>query len=539
MAPENEIDIEKLLTPDILKGDAELRSLLEEYKDLDREMRRRKALSDPLYLGREVLGYKDLQEYGPYAHIRSMLLREGDFSKPFNLICVPRDCLKTTYGTITHCIWLIVNNPNIRILIDNAIMDNARKMLHEIKSHLAENSRFIELFGNYKGPIWREDEITVHPRTVTCKEMTIEITSPNNTKTSKHYDYIKADDLVVRENISTPDAKEKIYKHFMDLLDLLDHPHGLIDVIGTRWDFGDLYSHILDPERPHLSDFNIYIMPCENVETGELYFPWKLNRETINFLKRNKSSLEFSAQYMNNPISSNDAKFTEAMFKDNKYAAAPDNKRRYFLVDPAATKNKKSDYSTGIILDVDQDNKWYLRDAWRDKLLPGELEMRCFKTMREWRPDESWIESVGFQAYVRKGLYRLMKENNNYFFVGELEPKGRNKDDRILGLEPKFRNTEILFPAAGIKYITTEGRQIDVIYSIIDEFLKFPRSSKRDLMDIMAYGLDVCKPPQKAKPIKQEYMGTDNLTRREFEYRKRRLSEKKRVLAGLDFDDYE
>jgi len=56
------------------------------------------------------------------------------------------------------------------------------------------------------------------------------------------YDLIIADDLVSEKNIKTGYAKESIYKYFKDLLDLLDHPNGVIEVVGTRWDFGDLYS---------------------------------------------------------------------------------------------------------------------------------------------------------------------------------------------------------------------------------------------------------------------------------------------------------
>ena len=515
--PEGLKEFEGRITPALLRGNAKLRRVYEEYAECEKELARRRCFEDPLYLGREVLGYKDLcSEYEEYQDIVSRMKREGGMGRPFNLFLIPRDCLKTTLITITHTVWLLIKCPNARILITNAVLDNAKKMLHEIKMHLSSNSRFIALFGNLKGPVWREDEITISTRTINAKEMTIEIGSPGNTKTSKHYDYIKADDLVTRENIKSPESKEEIYKYFQDLLDLLDHPDGLIDVVGTRWDYGDLYSMILDPDRPHLEDFNVYLRGAVD-DAGRLIFPWKLNEKTLAMLKRNKTALEFSAQYMNDPVPSADATFKESYFR-NKYRPEelPKNFRRYFLIDPASSKNKRTDFSAGVVIDVDDSHRWFVRAIFRDRLLPGALEKRIFKWMKQWRPDQCAVETVAFQAYVKKELFRRMQEANEYYAIIELEPHGRNKDDRIRALEPKFTNGEILFPADGIKYTTEEGKEQDMVYMLMDELLKFPNSTKRDMGDVLAYGLDVCRGPKKEVKRDEEYKGNSALERFEF-----------------------
>jgi len=520
--PEGLEEAEGVLTPELLRANGHLRRAYEEYLECQKELARRECLRSPLYLAREVLGYKDmLDEHEPYQDIVGMMLRHDEVGKPFNLFLIPRDCLKTTLITITHSIWLLINCPNIRILITNAVLDNAKKMMHEIKMHISSNPKFIELFGNLKGGVWREDEITISTRTINAKEMTIEIGSPGNTKTSKHYDYIKADDLVTRENIKSPESKEEIYKYFQDLLDLLDHPGGFIDVVGTRWDYGDLYSFILDPERPHTEDFEVYLKGAMN-EQGDYVFPWKLNKKTLDMLKRNKSALEFSAQYMNDPVPSSDATFKEDYFK-RKYRPEelPKLYRRYFLVDPAASKNKRTDFSTGVVLDVSEKNEWFIRDMFRDRLLPGALEKKIFKFSKQWKPDQVAIETVAFQLYIKKSLYKTMKENNEYFNVAELEPHGRNKDDRIRALEPKFANGEVFFPADGIKYITQEGKEQDMVFALKDELIKFPNSTKRDLGDVVAYGLDICRSPRKAVEKEEQFHGTGTLQYLEFKERQR------------------
>ena len=165
-------------TDDELIDNPELREQIEAFIEIGREEKRRRCMTDLLFLGREILGYKDLtDETEAYKHVELMLDRKGAYARPFNLILIPRDTLKTTLISITKNIQRIIRDGNVRILITNAVMDNARKMLHEIKAHLSENPKFIDLFGNMKGKIWREDEITVSTRTVSCKEMTVEISS--------------------------------------------------------------------------------------------------------------------------------------------------------------------------------------------------------------------------------------------------------------------------------------------------------------------------------------------------------------------------
>lgn len=491
-----------------------------QLSEIEREVKRRMCYADPLFLGREILGYKDLKEYKPYVEMRGLLTRDktNGYNKPFNLILVPRSTLKTTYCTITMCIWEIIRNPDIRILITSAVMKNARDMLSDIKKQISENPKFVELFGNLKGDCWKTDEITVVGRKMIRKEHTIEIGSPDNTKTSKHYDIIKADDLVTATNITTPESKEKLYRYFQALLSLLEHPDGRIDVIGTRWDWSDLYSMLLDPENGHLEDFNVYILPAVN-EDGSLNFEWKLNHEEIAKLKRQMSTFEFSAQYQLNPISPETQKFREEYF-DSPYGNEhlPQKFNRYFLVDPAATKNKKSDFSTGIIIDVDENNVWYLRDGWRDRLLPSELEKRMFKTMEQWNPDLTGVEVVGFQAYVKSNLMKMMKEKNKFFNVIPLEPNNRSKDDRIMALQPRFEIGAIRFPKRELRrvYINSDGREVDFWYNLKDELLKFPNSSKRDCMDILAYGTDICRPPAKEKKLRNNFDEIkDELSRKE------------------------
>jgi len=531
----NVIDTESPEIRKYLMSLPEGKRMLQDLAEIQKEEARRRCKKDLLYLGHEVLGYKDLtagdfdesrNTTHPYRHIEVMLDRFDEFKKPFNLFLIPRDCLKTTLITITKTIQRIIRNGDVRILLTNAVRDNAIKMLSEIKGHLTDNQKFVRLFGNMKGQIWREDEITVSTRIRNSKELTVEVGSPGTTKTSRHYDFIVADDLVTRDNITSSEAKENLYKYFQDLLDLLDHPHGVIDVVGTRWDFGDLYSTLMDPENKHIPDFNFFVKGAYDTN-GKLEFPWKLDERRLEMMKRNKSALEFSAQYLNDPVPSEDATFKEEMFKNTfDWTELSDKKvNKFLLCDPSSTKKGYSSYSTIMDIWVDENDDWYITDIIQDKFEPEQLERKFFKKMTSDKYTKQCIEVVGFMGYVKSGIENIMKSKRIYRTITPLKPATRTKEDRILALEPRYKLGKIKYPKQGIHYINQQGKKRDMVFATIQEFIKFPSSKTKDIMDVQAYGCDICYPPNKNKPEPILYDGNDALKRKEIRAREKEKRE--------------
>jgi predicted phage terminase large subunit-like protein len=459
----------------------EVRAKLRELAKINRKMKARRGREDAVFFGREILGHKDL-DHDVYYEIDSVLESKN---KRFKLVMIPRTCLKTTFCTETKAAQILVRDPDKRILITNAVLDNAEKMLGAIKYNLSENPGFVECYGSMRGSIWRDNEITVRGAKKRRKEMNIEIGSPERTKTSKHYDLIIADDLVTRENIKTAESKYGLYKYFMDLFDLLEHPGGEIWLIGTSWDFGDLYSLIQDPERKHLDDFEFFIRGAVDKDNNP-NFPWKLPLSELEVLKRQKDTLEYSAQYLLKPVASENATFKEDYFK--YYDVLPEGTyHKFMFVDPAATATKRSDYSAMIVVAVNAEDDWYILDIVRDRLVPSVLERRILKLANKHEPRIIGIEAFGFQTYVEKNLRDLMLKNpKGLFSVRPMSHSGKSKEDRIRRLEPRFRAGKIYMPKIML-YNNTDGKEMDMVFQLKDELLKFPRAEKDDLSDCLAY----------------------------------------------------
>lgn len=201
------------------------------------------ALRKSLYLLCKVgLRYKDVT-HGTHDGIIQALEAKTTDRK---LICVPRGCLKSSIACIGFPIWLLINNPNLRILIDSELYTNSKTFLREIRSHL-EHPRMALLFGEFKGNPWSESEITIRQRTVMKKEASVTVGGVGTTKVGQHYDCIIMDDMNSPKNTSTPEQAEKVISHYRYNISILD-PGGTLVLIGTRYAANDLIGHVISNE---------------------------------------------------------------------------------------------------------------------------------------------------------------------------------------------------------------------------------------------------------------------------------------------------
>lgn len=162
------------------------------------------------------------------------------------LLVIPRGCFKSSMASISLPIWLLINDPNRRILIDSELYTNSSRFIREIRGHL-ESRHMVDMFGRFVGPTWSESEIIIAQRTKVYKEASITASGIGAQKTSQHYDFIIADDLSSIDNSMTEDQREKVYDHYRLYISLLE-PGGTIVVIGTRFSHGDIIQFILDNE---------------------------------------------------------------------------------------------------------------------------------------------------------------------------------------------------------------------------------------------------------------------------------------------------
>jgi hypothetical protein len=201
-----------------------------------------KAYADSLWhTTTDLLGFKDLTK-----HTHLPIIEALEDNTPRKLICVPRGTFKSSIASVAYPIWLLIKNPNLRILIDSEVYTNSKNYLRQIKNFINSES-FRYYFGDWTTNVWNEGEIVIAPRTKNLKDPSILVGGIGTTKVGVHVDVIIADDYNSAANSETPDQRKKVIDHYQMNQSILE-PDGTYVVIGTRYSEGDLIGWIIENE---------------------------------------------------------------------------------------------------------------------------------------------------------------------------------------------------------------------------------------------------------------------------------------------------
>lgn len=163
------------------------------------------------------------------------------------LIVMPRGTFKSSVGVVSYCVWLLINNANIRILIDSEKYENSKNFIGEIKAKL-EDPYVTSIFGYFRSDAkWAEGAFTIKQRSKIFKEASVTASGMGAGKTGQHYDVIIHDDLNTEENSENPEQRKKILRHYRMNTSILE-PDGILVVIGTRYATDDVIGYILENE---------------------------------------------------------------------------------------------------------------------------------------------------------------------------------------------------------------------------------------------------------------------------------------------------
>lgn len=268
------------------------------------EIAKRRSLSDLYYFDKYVLGYNLMV---PHVHKKLCLftqkeMKRGENEQSTKLILEPRNTFKSRCVTIGYTLWRLARNPNLTVLITNGKLEKSKEFLAEIKGHITSNARFKLLFGewsceNKPGKRWSADRIDIAVRSTWGSTPSVQASSAESAEAGGHFDLIIADDLHNEENTTTKERIDGVIEYYQHLGPVLK-PGAEEIVIGTRWDYKDVYSYILQlqEELGELSNIDVLIERAVR-EDGTLLFPEFLSKE---FLARQRAKLG-SYMYNCNP----------------------------------------------------------------------------------------------------------------------------------------------------------------------------------------------------------------------------------------------
>ena len=466
-----------------------------------------------------LLGYRDL---GAFHKEQIERLAQFRFltDKPIRRLWLwARGFFKTSLITEAHTIWLIVNNPDIRILIVSFSLEVAKMPLKNIRNHFIQNEDFRYFFREFcpkatsdgKVEFGTTEYFTIPCRTKQLKEPTVMCAGVGTNITGLHFDVIKPDDLVNRDSV-TNDTQLQASKDYYSLLrPIFDNPSiPREDVVGTIYHFNDLHSEL----REH-RDFEKSIIPVYDSE-GTFAFPERLGKEQWERFTEDPSisPSDLQRQWLLRPVNPKDAKFKEEWIK--YYDTLPEGLAEYICVDPASTQKKKSDYTVIERWGVDSKGAHHLLEGLRDKLTSFQRIDALFRIVRNAK-NLKWVkyEVLGGRHGDLEVIKERMVSEKLYFVIRETKSTSSSKADRIeQRLCGPYNAGAILWPRQLVYRSLFDGKTHDFVQEMKLEILQFPFVEHDDAIDCQSQMFEeelVRGNKPKTPEVKQAGMTADQL----------------------------
>jgi predicted phage terminase large subunit-like protein len=424
--------------------------------------------------------------------------KDFDPTKNLLLLLMPRGTFKSSVVTIGFSLQYVLNDPDARILIDSETFSKSKAFLREIIGHLTGNEKYREVFkaihGVYpfetksKAKLWTDSEIILSCRKRDRKEPTFSCAGIDVTKNGMHYDLIICDDLHSEKNVTNRDQIRQVVDHYRLAFSLLDPGKPMI-VIGTRWHELDLYQHIIDYESV---DFNILIKSAYKKD-GSLFFPEVLTEKELDKIKRRQGVSIFSKQYLNEPVSDENATFKRDYMIRKPWSEVVGRPMNWYLsgdpsyYDPRGTTSY-GDYASLVLVGMDYKKDLYIRHIVRRKMSYSEFINQIFSIYTDRKFADANNMKIIIEVIGTKSLsYELANEQrrrNTWLPITEIKARQENKEERIRGLAP--------FYEYGHVYHIQECPQIEELEY---ELLHFPTAKHDDVIDALATVLEIASPP--------------------------------------------
>ena len=423
------------------------------------------AMWDRFFLLVQICGRVDMLHPWLYARCREV---EADPDGYLDLWA--REHYKSTIITYAGIIQEILRNPEITIGIFSHTAPIAKSFLRQIRHELERNEKLKKLFPSilWESPqqqalSWSLDSGVTVKRKTNPKEATIEASGLiDGMPTSKHYQLMVYDDVVVRESVNTPEQITRTTEMW-ELSDNLGVAEGGRKWhIGTRYSFADTYESIM---KRGAVKIRIYPATDDGSFTGKPVF---LTEEANDTKKITQGEATYSCQMLQNPLAGQNRMFNVEDIQE--YEVRPETLTVHVMCDPARSKKRDSAKTAMVVIGLDYAMNKYLLDGFNHKMDLKERWDNFSFLYKKWKfmtgvqQVKMGYESFGAQADLDYFQEQMRLPSSPRFDVVELawprEGDG-SKVDRVQRLGPDLRTHKIFVPyPTNDKALTSNQRRV-------------------------------------------------------------------------------
>ena len=410
------------------------------------------------------------------------------------IINIPPRHLKSISVAVSFPAWLLGNNPSEQIMCSS--YSEALSFEHSLNCRLIlESPWYKEIFPE---TVLVDDQNTKRKFVTTERGFRI-ATSVGGTATGEGGNFLIVDDPTSAKQAESEAFRNNANTWFDQTFysRLNDKKNGVIIVIMQRLHENDLTGHLLSKGGwehlclPLIAEKNECLSKgkCQiERKEGELLHPARIDETEVERIKLGMGSYAFAGQYQQRPSPEGGGEFKKEWIEyyDKINHESFNN---YIFVDPANSKNKKSDYTSIVVIGAGVDGNLYLIDAIRDKLNVREREDILFDLHRKYQPKFVGYEKYGMgndTDWIKKSM-----EDRNYRFTLTALGGSLSKKDRITRLIPYFFEHKFFFPKILYKS-NFENKVVDIIDEFIhQEYVTFPVGVHDDMLDALSRICDV------------------------------------------------
>jgi hypothetical protein len=494
---------------------------------------KRKKLTDrlhkPICLGLESDHIKDVFEI-PRDHYKSTMGSEG---LPMWRVLPLNDDDRNEFTKLGYSKEFVewqdrMHRPAARNMLVSENITNSAKLGHRISIHYESNTIFRYLFPEIlpsSAEIW--SSFSMHHKIPSVAkaasgghgEGTFDFLGVGGALQSRHYDgLLVQDDLVGRKAIESPSIMEKTieyHKLVAGAFESEDDKHECDElVIGNRWSYTDLNSHIREHEPWFQFHTHSALGGCCNIHPPDTpIMPEVFSLEKLERLRERFGSYLFSCQFLNNPSAPENADFHE---EDLRYFSLEKDQDNSWIIKHEVINGivKKdipvSQLSLCLVTDPNHSGNagygrcrhainvvglsaqgdFYLIDSWAQGVNYDAYYAKIYELSDKWNVRKIGVESIAAQRYIVHHIGFVNRLEGRTLKIVELKGEVESPDGSLT-TKKEFRIRNVLAPIFESHRFYTQRKQMD----FLGEFSTFPKGRYKDILDALAYAPQMLRLP--------------------------------------------
>jgi predicted phage terminase large subunit-like protein len=393
------------------------------------------------------------------------------------IVNVPPRSAKSICCTIAFIAWFLGHDPRKRVMAISYADRLSHKHAADFRS-VVTSAWYRSTFPQFQITSDRRDEL------VTTENGYRMAGSIGGAVLGRGADLIVIDDPINGLDAALSEAKRQQVTKFFDTAlytRLNDRSKGAIVIVMQRLHEDDLVGHVLGKEA-----WDVLSLPAIAPEdalyrlgdredaihqrrAGDVLHPERETREHLEIIKRNLGTMNFSAQYQQNPLPAegNVIKREWLKFYDDEPEAF---ERVVVSWDTASTLRDRSDYSAGTVWGA-IGQTYYLREVIRGRWETPDLRRMIVDVSKTYDADSTLIEATELGRAIAQDLRR-----SGELYVVSQRPRF-DKTARLLAQAARFEAGQVFLP-----------REAEWLATYLQEILAFP-GGKDDQVDSTSQAL--------------------------------------------------